>query len=215
MDRLTEVRDAFTQLWGTLGPFWGVSPTTARIFGWLLSQPEGADAEEVMKGLDLSRGAVSMGCKELREWGLIYLEKAPGSRRQIYVPESDLMRVTRNVAQIRKRREWDPIREHLAEWIPALEADDSSEAKIFAQRLRAIEALVVMADSMAEVLLTGGSIGKFGFKALLRAGKRAADSGRENPDDPDDSDDSSEGESALASMTPDPPQDESRPAPGA
>ena len=167
MSVVAEVRDNFVQLWGALGPFWGVSPTTARAYGWLLSRPEGADAEEMMKGLEMSRGAVSMACRELREWGLILPEKAPGSRRVVYRPETDLARVTRHVVQIRKRREWDPIREHLREWIPQLEADPSPDAAVFLQRLKAIEALVVIADSMAEIFLKGGTVGSFGLKALL------------------------------------------------
>lgn len=175
MDAVTDVRNAFVNLWGSLGPFWGVAPTTARIYGWLLSEPEGADASQIMEALEMSRGAVSMGCRELRNWGLVHPEKAPGSRRVFYRPETDIEKVTRNVIQIRKQREWDPIRESLHTWIPQLEEDDSPEAAIFLERLKAIEALVVMADSMAEVFLKGGGMGTFGLRFLVGAanGRRA------------------------------------------
>lgn len=168
MSAVNDVRESFVQLWGALGPFWGVSPTTARTYGWLLSRPEGADAEEIMAGLEMSRGAVSMACRELREWGLVMPEKAPGSRRVLYRPETDLAKVTRNVLLIRKRREWDPIREHLSEWIPLLEEEAKTdvEAKAFLERLQAIETLTEMADSMAEIFLKGGSVGGFGLKVL-------------------------------------------------
>ena len=169
MSAVNTVRRSFVQLWGTLGPFWGVSPTTARIYGWLLSRQEGATADEIMESLKLSRGAVSMACKELRDWGLIYPEPMPGSRKVFYRPEADLEKVTRKVMQIRKRREWDPIREHLREWIPELEADPSPEAALFLERLKAIEALVVAADTMAEAFLRGGPVGHFGLKLLVGA----------------------------------------------
>lgn len=178
MQHVDEVRESFVQLWGALGTFWGVSPTTARIHGWLLSRAEGADAEEIMKGLDLSRGAVSMACRELRDWGLIFPEKVSGSRRVVYRPETDLEKVTRNVMQTRKRREWDPILDHLRVWIPQLEADPSPEAGVFLERLKSIEALVELADSMAEVFLKGGTVGSVGLKFLVgskttrRAGKK-------------------------------------------
>ena len=110
---VAEVRDSFVQLWGSLGTFWGVSPTTARVFGWLFSQAEASDAEEIMSALELSRGAVSMAGRELREWGLVHVEKAPGSRRVLYRAEADLEKVIRHVVEIRKRREWDPILENL------------------------------------------------------------------------------------------------------
>ena len=178
---IEEVRESFVQLWGALGPFWGVSPTTARIFGWMMSRPEGADQEEIMSGLELSRGAVSMACRELREWGLIYPEKAPGSRRIVYRPETDLEKVTRHVVQIRKRREWDPILEHLHDWIPMLESDPSPEAKIFLERLKSIEALVVMADAMADFFLGGGTMGNFGLKLLSTAAEHGGRVRRDLP----------------------------------
>jgi DNA-binding transcriptional regulator GbsR (MarR family) len=161
------VRDSFVQLWGSLGTFWGVSPTTARVFGWLLSRAEPADALEIMEGLDLSRGAVSMACRELREWRLITTERAPGSRRTLYHPETNFEKVVRHVVQIRKQREWDPILENLQEWIPALEKNPTPEAAVFAERLKAMEALVELADSIAERLLKGGTVSNLGLKLLI------------------------------------------------
>jgi DNA-binding transcriptional regulator GbsR (MarR family) len=164
------IRDSFVQLWGSMGSFWGVSPTTARIFGWLLSRSEPAEAEEIMAGLELSRGSVSMACKELREWGLVTPERQ--GRRTVYAPETDLERVVRHVVQIRKRREWDPILEHLGEWVPALEGDPSPEAAVFAERLRAIEALVELADGLVDRVLRGGTVTNLGLKLLVGRSRR-------------------------------------------
>ena len=172
METVAAVRESFVRLWGSLGTFWGVPPTTARVFGWLLSQGEPADAEEIMSALDLSRGAVSMACRELREWGLISPERMAGSRRVVYRPETNLEKVTRHVVQIRKQREWDPILEHLNEWIPKLEKERSPEAALLLERLKAIESLVSLADSMAEAFLKGGSVSRFGLRVLATAAKR-------------------------------------------
>jgi len=166
------VRESFVQLWGSLGTFWGVPPTTARVFGWLFSRTEPADAEEIMEGLDLSRGAVSMACKELREWGLVTQERAAGSRRVLYVPETDLEKLIRHVVQIRKRREWDPILENLREWIPQLEQDPTEESAVFAERLRALEELVGLGDSIVERFLSGGTVSNLGLKLLVSASRR-------------------------------------------
>lgn len=163
------VREAFVQLWASMGPFWGISPTTARVHSWLLSRAEGADTDEIMEGLEMSRGAVSMACRELREWHLIFAEKAPGSRRVTFRPGTDLEKVIRNIVQIRKRREWDPVLENLREWIPQLERDPSSDAAIFRERLEALESLVALTDSMVEVFLKGGMLGRVGLKLLVRA----------------------------------------------
>ena len=172
MAEVEQVRQAFVQLWGSLGTFWGVSPTTARVFGWLLTRRQPAEAEEIMSGLDLSRGAVSMACRELRQWGLISPEKVAGSRRVVYRPETDLEKVVRHVVQTRKRREWDPILEHLKDWISELETDPTEDAAMLAERLKSIESLVGLADSMAEVFLKGGTVSNFGLKLLVGSGQK-------------------------------------------
>jgi DNA-binding transcriptional regulator GbsR (MarR family) len=169
------VREAFVELWGSLGTFWGVPPTTARVFGWLLSRNRPADANQIMAALDLSRGAVSMACRELREWGLVHPERVPGSRRVLYQPETDLEAVVRHVVQIRKRREWDPILENLKKWIPELDGDPSPEAAVFRERLRAIEALVGLADATAEQILRGGTVSNFGLKLLVGSSRRSSE----------------------------------------
>ena len=168
---LDAVREDFVQLWGAMGPFWGISPTTARVYSWLLSRTEPADTDEIMHGLELSRGAVSMACRELREWHLVMPEKVAGSRKVVYQPATDLEKVIRNIVQIRKRREWDPILESLREWIPQLENDPSNDAAIFRQRLASIEAMIGVMDSMVEVFLKGGLVGKVGLKLLVDAAR--------------------------------------------
>ncbi|MEM7583257.1 MAG: hypothetical protein AAF560_07745 [Acidobacteriota bacterium] len=169
MSEIDTVRKDFVELWGSMGHFWGISPTTARIYSWLLSRSEPADTDEIMEGLELSRGAVSMACRELREWHLILPERVSGSRRIAYRPATDLEKVIRNIVEIRKRREWDPILESLREWIPQLQTDGSSEAAVFRQRLEDLESLIARSDSMVKVFLRGGVVGKLGLKMLVKA----------------------------------------------
>lgn len=171
MGAFESVRDDFVQLWGAMGPFWGISPTSARVYSWLLAGAEPADTDEIMAGLGLSRGAVSMACRELREWHLVVPEKVPGSRRRMFHPATDLEKVLRNIVLIRKRREWDPILENLKEWIPRLEEDSSPDAEVLRQRLVSLAGLVGLMDSLVEVFLKGGLVGKVGLKLLVKAAK--------------------------------------------
>jgi DNA-binding transcriptional regulator GbsR (MarR family) len=178
----TAIRESFVRLWSSLGTFWGVPPTTAGVFGWLLSRAEPADAQEIMAGLELSRGAVSMACRELRAWGLVTAQRVPGSRRILYAPVDDLEKIVRNVVQIRKQREWDPILESFRRWIPELEADPAPENAVFVERLRAMEALVELADSIVVRFLDGGTVSNLGLKLLLgrrgRGDRSRGDKGR-------------------------------------
>ena len=177
MSDLDGVREAFIELWGGMGSFWGVPPATARVYGFLLSKKESQTADAIVEDLGMSRGAVSMACRELRDWGLVHLERTSGTRQLAYRPETDLERAIRSIVQARKRREWDPLLVHLREWIPRLEAERSAEAAVFRERLEGIEALVTMADSMAESFLKGGLVQKLGLKVLVASAgrkKRAA-----------------------------------------
>ncbi|MCP4654357.1 MAG: hypothetical protein GY856_02950 [bacterium] len=171
MSEVDAVRQDFVQLWGSMAHLWGISPTMARVYSWLLSCAAPADTEEIMEGLVMSRGAVSMACRELRDWGLVFPEKVPGARRVSYRPVTDLEKVIRSIVQTRKRREWNPILEKLREWIPRLESEQSPEAGIFLQRLEALEAMATLADSLMEMFLKGGRVGGIGLKLLANAAR--------------------------------------------
>ena len=172
MAQTEDVREAFVALWGSLGPFWGVAPATARVYGWLISKKDGATADEIVDGLGMSRGAVSMACRELRDWGLVHHHRESGERQASYRPETDLEKAIRNIVQARKRREWDPMLQRLREWIPALHGERSAEAQVFRERLKSIESLVGMVDSMAESFLKGGMVQKLGLKVLVATANR-------------------------------------------
>ena len=93
-----EMRSEFVQLWSQLGQFWGVPATsTARVYAWLLSCPDGtgADSEELMHSLRMSHGAVSMACKELRDCGLATAMQESGARRSRHTAVADLTTVIR------------------------------------------------------------------------------------------------------------------------
>ena len=177
MTETQAIREEFVRLWGSMGPFWGVPPTRRASTGWLLSRPDTATADEIVEGLGLSRGAVSMACRELRDWGLIHDDRASGSRQSSYRPETDLEKAIRNIVQTRKRREWDPILEHLRTWIPKLAAERSADAQVFRDRLKALEALVGLADSMAESFLKGGMVNRLGLKVPRGRGRQKKQKG--------------------------------------
>ena len=161
-DPVAEVREAFVRLWGRLGPFWGVPPTTARVYAFLLATPDPVDGETIALELELSRGAVSMACRELSDWGLIHPERAAGARRIAYRVEADAERVVRGIVQTRKRREWRA----------SLRSERSREAAILRERLTEVEGLVALIDGLAESFLHGGALPRIGLKALTKAARR-------------------------------------------
>lgn len=166
-----DVRAELVQLWSRLGQFWGIPAGTARVYAWLLGCPRGAGSEEIMAGLTMSRGAVSMACKELRDWGLVVAVQDPGQRRVRHAVQDDLASVVRSIVQTRKRREWDPILAGVRDWIPRLESASSAEATVLRERLEAIEACVGMADAMAQRFLEGGMLSELGLRTITAAAR--------------------------------------------
>jgi DNA-binding transcriptional regulator GbsR (MarR family) len=170
MAALNQVRDELVMLWDRLGPLWGVSPSAGRVHGWLLTQADPQEAEEIADGLAMSRGAVSMACTELEEWGVIGVERQSGSRRQLYRPVTDLEQVIRSIILVRKRREWDPLLTQLDRWLELLEEDRGTGVDV-RSRLERLRGVVALADRMAMRFLKGGALGSLGLKALVRSSR--------------------------------------------
>jgi DNA-binding transcriptional regulator GbsR (MarR family) len=171
MSELAELRAAFVQLWGRLGPSWGIAPTAARVYGWLIAAPGPADAAAIADALQLSRGGVSMALKELRDWGIVVVEREIGSRRDVFRPETDLEIAIKKITATRKRREWDPMLHDLRDWIPRLAAEKGAEAQRFRARLQEIEGIVSLVDDLATRFLAGSTITRIGLSALVGAAK--------------------------------------------
>ena len=178
MSTLDDVREGLVDLWGSLSPFWGVTPTAGRVLAYLLGHEEPVDAETLAEGLGASRGSISMACRELADWGLVTTERPAGSRRVLYRPVTDLERAIRAIVSTRKRREWDPLLESLAAWRGDLERLKSSEAEALRARLDDVEAVVGVVDSMATSFLNGGTIQRLGLGALLKSARRRQKSKR-------------------------------------
>jgi DNA-binding transcriptional regulator GbsR (MarR family) len=170
MAALEQVRAELVTLWDRLGPLWGISPSAARIHGWLLTQPDPQEAEEIAEGLAMSRGAVSMACSELVEWGVIAAERPAGSRRSVFRPVTDLEQVIRSIVQTRKQREWDPLLTQLDRWLEALHGERGAGVDV-RSRLERLRGLVAVVDRMSMRFLKGGALGTLGLKAVVRASR--------------------------------------------
>jgi DNA-binding transcriptional regulator GbsR (MarR family) len=171
MTTLERVRGELVVLWDRLGPLWGISPAAGRVHAWLLGHAEPQEAEQIAAGLESSRGAVSMACAELVDWGVIVAEKPPGSRRVRYQPVTDVEHIIREIVQTRKQREWDPLLAHLDRALETLDADRSAGAEEVRDRLDRIRGVVSAVDRLAERFLRGGALGTLGLKALVRASR--------------------------------------------
>lgn len=171
------IRAQFIELWGRMAGFWGISPSAARVFAHLFLDEDHGTSEELCESLAMSRGAVSMATRELREWGLAWPEKQPGSRQIRWRVEADFERAIRRIVETRKRREWDPILDHVHEWVDELQDAKGPEAVHVRRRLEKVCSVVSAVDEIAGRFLAGGVVEKVGLKLLVggrRRGKKRA-----------------------------------------
>jgi len=146
----TEVLDRFVESWGAMGSLWGVNTSVARIHGLLIASDQSWCLDDIAQRLSISKSNVSMSLKELRSWNVIRKVYKPGDRREFYVCEPDAWKMLFNIMRERKRREFDPLTDHIRETLVRAEAAPDG---IALERLRQMEQMLVTFDSLANKLL--------------------------------------------------------------
>ena len=99
----------FIQSWGSLGSSWGINRTMAQIHALLLVSDEPLSAEDIMSGLQISRGNTNMNVRTLIDWGIVSKEFKVGERKEFFVADKDIWAVARQITRERRRRELEPL----------------------------------------------------------------------------------------------------------
>ncbi len=182
-----DVRLAFADTWGDMGPAWNVMPSVARVHGYLLAAGGVLTEREVRESLGLSHRAASLALGELEEWRLV--ERADDTRRPARPgPAAAAWQVVgdrwwwfQRVAEERRTREADPLQPRLAVCLRL--ADDVVEARpddIEARRLRdwiaEIQGLATLFDRALRALSRADTdeIAR-GFSVLARVSDQTLD----------------------------------------
>jgi DNA-binding transcriptional regulator GbsR (MarR family) len=138
-----DVRVAFADTWGDMGPAWNVTPSVARVHGYLLVSGGTLTERDIREALGLSHRAASLALAELEEWQLV--ERAddaprdprPGPSAVAWTVVGDRWRWFQRVAEERRAREADPLQPRLAVCLElADQAVDASPGDDEARRLR-------------------------------------------------------------------------------
>ena len=137
--------DKFIESWGSMGAFWGINRSMARIHAFVLLSDEPVDLDKISDYLNISRGNASMCLKELRQWGVIQRVHISGDRRDFYVAEPDTWKMILRIIRERKEREFDPAL-HALRLI--LEEIDKDKSKKVHERLTQIEEILVTFDGI-------------------------------------------------------------------
>jgi DNA-binding transcriptional regulator GbsR (MarR family) len=151
--KLKESREKFINAWGTLGTSWGINRTMAQVHALLLISADALSAEEIMEGLNISRGNANMNIRTLIDWGLVQKELRSGERREYFVAEKDIYKVFKQIAKERRKRELEPIFKVLEE-VKNVEGDKRDKhIKAFTDTIEQIGSFTRKADRTLETLI--------------------------------------------------------------
>jgi DNA-binding transcriptional regulator GbsR (MarR family) len=149
---LNAAKQQFVNLWGNFGTQWGINRSMAQVHALLLSSPQHLCTEDIMEALSISRGNANMNIRELLNWNLVYKETVIGDRREYFRAEKDMWEVAKRITKERKRREIEPLQQHLSE-LKRVEGPDSEEKKEFVQTIENIDRLVSRLDGLSDTLM--------------------------------------------------------------
>lgn len=145
--KLTEAKYKFIQEWGVLGSNWGINRAMAQIQALLLLSPESLTTDEIMEELKMSRGNVNMNIRALIDWGLVYKEYKPGERKEFFYTEKDVWKITKQVAEERRKREILPVKQMLDE-IESIQLGETNEEKEFKKVTSEIRSFIGKMDGV-------------------------------------------------------------------
>jgi DNA-binding transcriptional regulator GbsR (MarR family) len=110
-----DAKQQFIQAWGTLGSSWGINKAMAQIHALLLLATDPLSAEDIMEGLQMSRGNVNMNLRALMDWGIVKKEHRVGERKEYFSTGKNVWDLAKQVSKERRRREMEPILNVLGE----------------------------------------------------------------------------------------------------
>ncbi|MEM1041454.1 MAG: hypothetical protein AAGI91_02390 [Bacteroidota bacterium] len=145
----------FILLWGEMATYWGINRTMAQIHAFLYAVERPLDTDEIMERLQISRGNANMNLRSLAEWNLVRKVHQMGSRKDFYVAEKDIWKITTTIIQERQRREIKPVEKALTDCIAEMEAGEalSSDEALFLERMENMQEFIRVFDEFTEALL--------------------------------------------------------------
>ncbi len=151
--KLIEAKQQFISSWGAFGTHWGINRTMAQIHALLLISPDPVTQDDIMEGLNISRGNTNMNIRELINWGLVDRVILPGERKEFFIAEKDIWKVVRQIVKERKKRELDPMLK-LLDQLEDVEGDKRDKnVKTFVDTISGIKRLGLQADRTLDIMI--------------------------------------------------------------
>ncbi|MCC2617753.1 GbsR/MarR family transcriptional regulator [Aestuariibacter halophilus] len=106
--QMTPMIESFVMHFGEMGSRWGFNRTVGQMYALLVVSDEPLSANQIAEALNISRGNVSMGLKELQGWRLVQQQHFPGDRKDYFQALGSIWDMAQRVFEERRKREIDP-----------------------------------------------------------------------------------------------------------
>jgi DNA-binding transcriptional regulator GbsR (MarR family) len=128
---ITPKIESFVMHCGEMGSRWGFNRTVGQMYGLLIIIETPLSAIQISEALNISRGNISMGIKELQAWRLVQVQHKPKDRKEYYSPAGSIWEMATRVFEERRKREVDPTLSLLRD---KLLDSPANPAEVFAQQ---------------------------------------------------------------------------------
>ncbi|GAA0821306.1 transcriptional regulator [Colwellia sp. D2M02] len=132
--------ESFVMHCGEMGSRWGFNRTVGQMYGLLIINEQALSAIQISEALNISRGNVSMGIKELQSWRLVQVQHKPKDRKEYYTPAGSIWEMAIRVFEERRKREVDPTLSLLRSNL--LETPNTQEALFAQEKMKEIHDLL-------------------------------------------------------------------------
>jgi len=141
---------------GRVIEFWGFKHNHGRTWALLYLRDEPMSAADLQEELDLSKGAVSMITKDLRQWSIVQRTRVSQSRATHYLAEHDFLEMVRRVIRDRELNLVAEVREHLDEALEVAEDEEAPEHVV--ERIRKMYRLADLIQNSLELFLSSARL---------------------------------------------------------
>lgn len=155
--KLSEAKLRFIETWGALGTNWGINRTMAQIHAYLLVAEKPLSTDDVMEGLNISRGNANMNIRNLMDWQLVHKKLLKGERKDHFEAEKNISRMAIHIIRQRRNKELEPLRSTLAELKNVKE--NTKAAKAFEKTMKDIDQFAGYADSALDKMVSADEKG--------------------------------------------------------
>jgi len=144
-----EIESRFIDTVSRLSLSMGLNRIVGQIYALLYLRGKPLSLDEISEALKVSKGNISVNIRELENWGAVKTVWVPGSRKDYYEANMDVIGVIYKRVRLRLERTVSEISENLSEWETVVKNSDLSEME---GRLKEIREIKNALDAIVKIL---------------------------------------------------------------